>query len=133
LRGHDQQRNVAIFVELPFFAHFEALNRRIPTPPQCQVDPLQHGVVDFEALLERDLAERLIDRLRQVQARVERDTTIRPSEYVSGTLGTPLGGTPAAPLSRRRPRQKMSSTQFSAAKQLLLHYQGPAAPLRIRS
>src|SRR6516164_1844742 len=56
LRGHDQRRNVATFVELPFFARLEALNRRIPMPPQCQIDPLQHDVVDFEALLERDLA-----------------------------------------------------------------------------
>jgi hypothetical protein len=45
-RGHDQQRNVAV-VELPFFAHFEAFNRRIPTPPQCQIDPFQHDVMDF--------------------------------------------------------------------------------------
>ena len=43
LRGRDQQRNVATFVELPFFARLEALNRRIPTPPQCQIDPLQHN------------------------------------------------------------------------------------------
>ncbi len=28
---HDQQRNVATFVELPFFAHLEALNRRRQT------------------------------------------------------------------------------------------------------
>jgi hypothetical protein len=34
----------------------QVLNRRIPTPPQCQIDPLQHDVVDFEALLEGDLA-----------------------------------------------------------------------------
>src|SRR5215471_9929871 len=65
LRGHDQQRNVATFVELPFFAHLEILNRRIPMPPQCQIDPFQHDVVDFEPLLERDLAEGFIDRLRQ--------------------------------------------------------------------
>ena len=47
LRGHDQQRNVATFVELPFFARLEILNRRIPTLPQCQIDPLQHDVMDF--------------------------------------------------------------------------------------
>src|SRR6516225_4964629 len=52
LRGHDQQRNIATFVELPYFARLEILNRRIPMPPQCQIDPLQHDVVDFEALLE---------------------------------------------------------------------------------
>src|SRR6516162_3579218 len=56
LRGHDQQRNVATFVELPFFGRLEILNRRIATPPQCQIDPLQHDVVDFETLLEGDLA-----------------------------------------------------------------------------
>jgi len=28
-------------------------------PPQCQIDPLQHDVVDFEPLLEGDLAEGL--------------------------------------------------------------------------
>ena len=39
-------------------------------PPQCQIDPLQHDVVDFETLLEGDLAEGFIDRLRQVQAGV---------------------------------------------------------------
>jgi hypothetical protein len=32
------------------------LNRQIPTPPQSDVDPLQRDVVDFEALLEGDLA-----------------------------------------------------------------------------
>jgi hypothetical protein len=41
---------------LSLFARLEALNRRIPTPPQSDVDPLQHDVVDFETLLERDLA-----------------------------------------------------------------------------
>src|SRR5262249_40741557 len=55
LRGHDQRGNVATLVELPFFARLE-IQRRIPTPPQCQIDPLQHDVMDFEALLERDLA-----------------------------------------------------------------------------
>ena len=30
-----------------FFARLVALNRRIPTPPQCQIDPLQHDVMDF--------------------------------------------------------------------------------------
>src|SRR5262249_19777507 len=71
LRGHDQQRKVATFVELPFFARLEILNRRIPMPPQGDVDPLQHDVVDFEALLEGDLAECFIDRIWQVQARVD--------------------------------------------------------------
>ena len=47
LRGHDQQRTVATFVELPFFARLEILNRQIPTPPQCQIDPLPHDVMDF--------------------------------------------------------------------------------------
>jgi len=56
LRGHDQQQNVATFVELPFFARLEILNRRIPMPPQGDVDPLQHDVVDFETLVEGDLA-----------------------------------------------------------------------------
>ena len=50
--GHHGVRSIC----LSLFAHFEALNRRIPTLPQCQIDPLQHDVVDFEALLERDLA-----------------------------------------------------------------------------
>jgi hypothetical protein len=45
-----------LHLALSLFANFEALNRRIPTPPQCQINPLQHDVVDFEALLERDLA-----------------------------------------------------------------------------
>jgi hypothetical protein len=36
-----------------------------------QIDPLEHDVVDFEALLEGGLAEGFIDRLRQVQARVD--------------------------------------------------------------
>ena len=48
LRGRDQQRNVATFVELPFFARLEILNRRILTPPQCQINPRQHEVMDFE-------------------------------------------------------------------------------------
>jgi hypothetical protein len=39
---------------LSLFARLEALNRRIATPPQCQIDPLQHNVVDFETLLEGD-------------------------------------------------------------------------------
>jgi hypothetical protein len=43
---------------LSLFARLDALNRRIPTPPQC-------------ALLEGDLAEGFINRLRQVQARVD--------------------------------------------------------------
>jgi hypothetical protein len=38
------------------FARLDALNRRVPTPPQCVIDPLQDDVVDFEALLEGDLA-----------------------------------------------------------------------------
>jgi len=33
---------------LSFFARLETLNRRIPTPPQCQINPLQHEVMDFE-------------------------------------------------------------------------------------
>src|SRR5215472_10063161 len=70
LRGRDQQRNVATFVELPFFARLEIPNRRIPMPPQCQIDPLQHDIVDFETLLEGDLAKGFIDRLWQVQAGV---------------------------------------------------------------
>jgi hypothetical protein len=32
---------------LSLFAHFEALNRRVPTPPQSDVDTLQHDVMDF--------------------------------------------------------------------------------------
>jgi hypothetical protein len=46
-----------VHLALSLFARLEALNRRIPTPPQCQIDPLQHDVVDFETLLERDLVE----------------------------------------------------------------------------
>jgi hypothetical protein len=36
-----------IHLALSLFARLEAFNRRIPTPPQCQIDPLQHDVVDF--------------------------------------------------------------------------------------
>jgi hypothetical protein len=45
-----------VHLALSLFARLDALNRRVPTPPQCQIDPLQHDVVDFEALLEGDLA-----------------------------------------------------------------------------
>ena len=45
-----------LHLALSLFARLEAFNRRIPTPPQCQIDPLQHDVVDFETLLEGDLA-----------------------------------------------------------------------------
>jgi len=41
--GHHGVRYTA----LSLFARLEALNRRIPTPPQCQIDPLQHDVMDF--------------------------------------------------------------------------------------
>jgi hypothetical protein len=43
------------FIVLPLFARLEALNRRIATPPQCQIDPLRDDVVDFYPLLEGDL------------------------------------------------------------------------------
>jgi hypothetical protein len=41
------------FIVLPLFARLEALNRRIATPPQCQIDPLQHDVMDFLLLMPR--------------------------------------------------------------------------------
>jgi len=36
-----------LHLTLSLFASHEALNRRIPTPPQYQIDPLQYDVMDF--------------------------------------------------------------------------------------
>jgi len=36
-----------LHLALSLFARLEAFNRRIPTPPQGDVDPLQHDVMDF--------------------------------------------------------------------------------------
>jgi hypothetical protein len=48
----------------------EVLHRRIPTPSQGRINPLQHEIVDFDPLIEGNLPQCLIDRLRQVQAGV---------------------------------------------------------------
>ena len=45
-----------LHLALSLFARLEAFNRRIPTPPQSDIDPLQHDVMDFETLVEGDLA-----------------------------------------------------------------------------
>jgi len=37
-------------------SNITALNRRIPTPPPCQIDPLYHDIMDFQPLLEGDPA-----------------------------------------------------------------------------
>jgi hypothetical protein len=50
-----------------FFPALRAFDRRIPTPPQRQIDTLQHNVVDLKPLFEGDLSQRLVDRLRQVE------------------------------------------------------------------
>jgi hypothetical protein len=55
----------------PVPPRLKALARRIPAPPQCQIDPLQHHVMNLQPLLERDLPQCLIDRLWQVQAGVD--------------------------------------------------------------
>jgi hypothetical protein len=44
-----------VHLALSLFARLEALNRRIATPPQSDVDPLQHDVMDFKPLIEGDL------------------------------------------------------------------------------
>jgi hypothetical protein len=36
-----------VHLALSLFARLEAFNQRIPTPPQCQIDPLQDDVMDF--------------------------------------------------------------------------------------
>ena len=54
-------------IDLPFLPGLEVFNRWIPAPPQGGIDTLQHEIMDFDPLLEGDLPQRLIDRLRQVQ------------------------------------------------------------------
>jgi hypothetical protein len=57
----------ARLIGLPLLPGLEAFDRRIPTPSQGGIDTLQHEIVDFHALIEGDLPQRLVDRLRQVQ------------------------------------------------------------------
>jgi hypothetical protein len=57
----------ARLIGLPLLPGLEVLNRWIPTPSQGDIDTLQHEIVDFDPLIEGDLPQRLIDRLRQVE------------------------------------------------------------------
>jgi hypothetical protein len=45
-----------LHLALSLFARFEAFDRRISTPPQCQIDPLYHDIMDFQPLLKGDPA-----------------------------------------------------------------------------
>ena len=62
----------------------QLLHRRIAALPKRELDPLQDDIMDFAALFEGDLAQRLIDGLRQVKARMD---DIRPGPPPSGPLG----------------------------------------------
>jgi hypothetical protein len=52
---------------LPLLPGLEAFDRRIPTPSQGGIDTLQHEIMDFDPLIEGDLPQCLMDRLRQVE------------------------------------------------------------------
>ena len=88
---------------LPLLSGLEVLNRRIPTPPQCQSPPARRR--GFWPLIEGYLPQHLIDRLGQVQARVDdggrsvgvRAALVAPIRFrVVGVLGLAMatGGLP---------------------------------------
>jgi hypothetical protein len=56
---------------LPLLAGLEILNRRITSPPQGCIDPVQHNVVNFDPFVEGDLAQGLVDGFWQVDARMD--------------------------------------------------------------
>jgi hypothetical protein len=65
--SHTNQQTSPSNPTLPFLPGLEVLTRWIPTPSQGGIDTLQHEIMDFDPLIEGDLPQRLVDRLRQVQ------------------------------------------------------------------
>ena len=66
-----------LHLALSLFARLEALNRRIPTPPQCQIDPLQHDVASPKRVLANMSDEQFAALFNELQSRGDRAKLMR--------------------------------------------------------
>ena len=66
-----------VHLALSLFARLEALNRRIPAPPQGDVDPLQHDVASPKRVLANMSDEQFAALFNELQSRGDRAKLMR--------------------------------------------------------